>query len=103
MEIEDQNDYREQLLDWCKNIYLYWDNMKPRFSKLFDIKSLDEWEESCRILMDKLESDFEVNLEDYHKATRLYEQWEILFNESKGYQENVESVERNNDSISFSY
>jgi hypothetical protein len=77
--------------------------MKPRFTKLFDIKSLDEWEESCRILMDKLESDFEVNLEDYHKATRLYEQWEILFNESKGYQENVESVERNNGSISFSY
>jgi hypothetical protein len=103
MEIEDPNDYREELLEWCKNIYLYWVNMKPRFSKLFDTKSLEEWEESCRILMSKLETDFEVNLEDYHKAISLYEQWEILFTESKGYQENAESAERNIDSISITY
>jgi hypothetical protein len=103
MEIADQNAYREDLLKWCNNIYLFWNNMKPRFSKLFDTKSLEEWEESCRILVSKLETDFEVNLEDYHKAIRLYEQWEILYKESKGYQENAESVERSNHSISFTY
>ena len=42
MEIEDQKQYREDLLEWCNNIYFYWESIKPSFSKLFDFKSLKE-------------------------------------------------------------
>jgi hypothetical protein len=38
------------LLEWCNNIYFHWENIKPRFSKLFDLKNLEEWEESYREL-----------------------------------------------------
>jgi hypothetical protein len=101
MEIIEQNEYREVLLNWCNDIYLYWENIKPRYSKLFDLKSLDEWEESCRKLMNKLQTDDEVNLEDYHKAISLYEQWEKLDKESNSYQESLESEERNLKTISL--
>jgi uncharacterized coiled-coil DUF342 family protein len=103
MEIVDQNVYRDDLLKWCNNIYLYWENMEPRFSKLFDLKSLDEWEDSCRKLMEKLQTDLEVNLEDYNEATRLYEKWEVLFKESDDYQENIESEERKIETMSFDF
>lgn len=101
MENVEQNEYRENLLNWCNNIYQLWENMKPRFTKLFDIKSLDEWEESCRKLKNKLETNVEVNMEDYQKATSLYEQWEILFTESNCNQEKVETEERNIESINL--
>jgi mannose-6-phosphate isomerase-like protein (cupin superfamily) len=85
MEIADQKQYREELLEWCNNIYLNWENVKPRFSKLFDQKSLDEWEESCHKLKDKLQRDIEVNFEDYDTAKSLYDQWEILSEELQNY------------------
>lgn len=94
MEIEEQDEYREDLLKWCHNIYFNWENMKPRFSKLFDLKSLDEWEESCRKLKNRLEKNLVVNHEDYHRATSLYEQWGILCKESNGSLENVEFQNR---------
>jgi hypothetical protein len=95
-----QNEYREDLLNWCNNIYLNWENMKPRFTKLFDTKSLNEWEETCRNLKNKLETNEEVNMEDYHhEATNLYEQWEIFVTESN--LDNVESGERNVEYDSF--
>jgi hypothetical protein len=101
MENVEQNEYRADLLNWCNNIHQHWENMKPRFTKLFDLKSLDEWEKSCRNLKQKLETNVEVNLEDYHDATSLYEQWEILCTESNCIQEKVESEERNVESISL--
>jgi hypothetical protein len=75
--------------------------MKPRFTKLFDTRSLNEWEETSRKLKNKLETNVEVNMEDYHEATNLYEQWEILFNESNCNLDNVESEERNVESVSL--
>jgi len=64
--------------------------MKPRFSKLFDIESLEEWEGSCRQLKEKLQADIKADLEDYQTAQSLYEQWEKLFRESSAYQEEIE-------------
>jgi len=87
MEIKEQKQYREDLLEWCDNIYFHWESIKPRFSKLFDIKSLEEWEESYRELKGKLQTDLKVDLDDYQTAKSLYEQWELLHKESQGYQE----------------
>jgi hypothetical protein len=40
-------------------------------------------------------------MEDYHEATSLYEQWEILFNEANGNLDTVGTEERNEESISL--
>ncbi|WP_223588091.1 hypothetical protein [Neobacillus bataviensis] len=87
---EEQKQYREELLIWCNNIYSNWESMRPRFSTLFDIKSLEEWEESYRHLKEKLHADITVDFEDYQTAERLYEQWEQLFKESNAYQKVIE-------------
>jgi hypothetical protein len=101
MENVNQNEYRDDLLNWCNNIFLNWENMKPKFTKLFDTRSLNEWEEACRKLKNKLETNVEVSMEDYHEATSLYEQWEIFFTESNRNLVNVESEERNVESVSL--
>lgn len=87
MEIENEEQYREDLLEWCNNIYFHWKSIKARFSKLFDIKSLEEWEDSCRELKEKLQTDLKVNFDDYQTAKSLYEQWELLNGEAFAYQE----------------
>ncbi|WP_028400235.1 hypothetical protein [Ectobacillus panaciterrae] len=92
MKIEDQKQYHEYLLEWCSDIYSHWENMRPMFSRLFDIKSLEEWEESCRELKEKLQEDLKVDSADLHfqTAKNLYEQWELLYSESLTYREEVE-------------
>jgi hypothetical protein len=87
MEIEEQREYREDLLEWCNNIFSHWENMKPRFSKLFDIKSLEEWERSCHEFKEKLQTDLKIDLNDYERAQSLYEQWDLLNSEVHAYQE----------------
>lgn len=94
MEIIEHNEYREDLLKWCNNVHLYWETMKPRFSKLFDSKSLDDLEESCRNLMGKLQTELEVTIEDYDNATSIYKQLDLWVKESNGHQEYVASSER---------
>lgn len=61
--------------------------MKPRFSKLFDSKSLEEWERSCSDFKEKLHSDLKIDLNDYERSHSLYEQWDLLNNEVHAYQE----------------
>ncbi|WP_243459292.1 anti-repressor SinI family protein [Metabacillus bambusae] len=95
MEIVEQKQYREDLLEWCNNIYFHWESIKPRFSKLFDLKSLEEWEMSYLELKEKLNTDLKVDFDDYQTAKNLYEQWELLHEESQGYREEVESDVRN--------
>ncbi|MDQ0201228.1 hypothetical protein [Neobacillus ginsengisoli] len=90
MKIEEQQQYREDLLEWCNNIYYHWESMKPKFSNLFDIKSLEEWEGACRELKDKLQYDLESDFDDYQTAIKLYEQWEQLHREILAYQEETE-------------
>lgn len=89
MEIVEQNQYREELLEWCNNLYFHWERMKPRFSKLFDRKSLEEWEESCHELTAKLQT--KVDFDEYYTAKNLFDQWELLYDESKNYREEFES------------
>ena len=89
MDLEEQQRYREELLEWCNNIYSNWESMKPRFSKLFDLKSLEEWEESCRQLKEKLQEGLKADFNDYQTAKSLYEQWEQLFKESLPYKEEI--------------
>lgn len=100
MEEVEEIQYREELLEWCDNIYLHWERMKPRFSKLFDLKTLEEWEESCRGLKEKLQIDTEADLDEYHIAKNLYEQWELLYRESVNGQEEVKSDERKIEDLS---
>lgn len=87
VEIEEHKEYHEDLLEWCNNILFHWESIKPRFSKLFDIKSLEEWERSCHELKEKLQNDLKVDLNDYQRAQSLYEQWDLLNSEVHAYQE----------------
>ena len=64
--------------------------MKPRFSRLFDLKSLEEWEELCCRLKDKLQADLKVDSVDFQTAESLYKQWELLYREAHAYREKVE-------------
>jgi hypothetical protein len=89
--MEEQKQYNEELLEWCNNIYSNWEIMKPRFSKLFNLESLEEWEGSCRQLKEKLQADLRVDFDDYQAAKSLYEQWEQLFKVSSTYQEELEA------------
>jgi hypothetical protein len=82
---QEQRQYREELLEWCNNIYSNWEIMKPRFSKLIDIKSLEEWEGSYREFTEKLQGDLRADFDDYQTAISLYQQWEQLFRESYSY------------------
>ncbi|MFP5107166.1 hypothetical protein ACSU6B_10380 [Neobacillus sp. C211] len=85
VDLDEELQYREELLEWCNTIYSNWESMKPRFSKLFDIKSLEEWEESCRNLKEKLQEDLKADFDDYQTAKDLYYQWEQLIKESYSY------------------
>jgi hypothetical protein len=87
MDFEEPHRYRDELLNWCMNLHANWENMKPRFSKLFDLESLEEWEDSCRQLTVKLQADNIADLDDYQTAIDLYEHWEQLLKESTAYQE----------------
>ncbi|CEG24896.1 hypothetical protein [Peribacillus simplex] len=93
LEIEEQKQYREDLLEWSNLMHVHWESMKPRFSKLFDIKSLEEWEESCRELKVKLQEDSKVDFDDYQAAKSLYEKWEQLHEESQSFQEKEEVLD----------
>jgi hypothetical protein len=89
VDLDEDLQYREELLEWCNTIYSNWESMKPRFSKLFDLKSLEEWEVSCRNLKEKLQEDLKADFDDYQTAKSLYEQWEQLFKESNANKEAI--------------
>jgi hypothetical protein len=89
VDLDEELQYREELLEWCNTIYSNWESMKPRFSKLFDLKSLEEWEVSCRNLKEKLQEDLKADFDDYQTAKSLYEQWEQLFKESNANKEAI--------------
>lgn len=91
MEKVEEKQYREELLEWCDNIYFHWQRMKPRFSKSFDLKSLEDWEESYIGLREKLESDIDADIDEYHTARSLYEQWELLYSETTNNREEAPS------------
>nr|WP_263327304.1 hypothetical protein [Neobacillus sp. Marseille-Q6967] len=92
--MNEQKQYRDELLEWCQTVELNWESMKPRFSKLFDLESLREWEESCRQLKAKLQEDITADYEDYEIAKGIYEQMEHLYQESNSYREAM-AVEMN--------
>ncbi|MFC6603975.1 hypothetical protein ACFQDF_24625 [Ectobacillus funiculus] len=77
-------------MKWCNHISFHWEHMKPRFLKLFDLKSLEEWEEVCCKLKDKLQAELKVDSADFQTANSLYEQWELLYREAHAYREKVE-------------
>lgn len=80
--VEKQEEYSIYLLEWYSNIYLNWKRVKPRYSKIFDLKSLEEWEESCLKLKEKLLSNSKEDFENYQEAASLYERWELLYREA---------------------
>jgi hypothetical protein len=66
-----------------------WERLKPRFSKLFDLKSLEEWENSCLYLREGLEKDLNLDsMEAFQIAINLYNQWEVLYREFDAHPEN---------------
>jgi hypothetical protein len=89
----EEKQYREELMEWCDNIYFHWERMKPSFSKSFDLNSLEDWEESYVGLREKLESDIEADIDEYHTARSLYEQWELLYSEITNDREKATSEE----------
>lgn len=87
LEMEEEKPYHEDLLEWCDTIFFHWESMKPRFSKHFDFKSLEEWEESFRDLKERLQTNLKGDFEDYQIANGLFEKWESLYKETYAYQE----------------
>lgn len=66
-----------------------WERLKPRFSKLFDLKSLEDWENSCLYLREGLEKDLNLDsMEAFQTAINLYNQWEVLYREFDAHPEN---------------
>jgi len=61
--------------------------MKPLFSEIYDLESLEKWEVSFHELREQLRTNIKVNPFDFQTAKNLYEQWKILYEESQGYQE----------------
>ncbi|WP_256816461.1 hypothetical protein [Cytobacillus sp. Bac17] len=94
--MEAQTENYKYLLGWCTDIYVHWESLKPKFSKLFDLRTLEEWEETWRNLMSKLQKNLTVDSEDFETATSLYEQWEVLYKEAHPNLEGNESDEREN-------
>jgi hypothetical protein len=88
--MEEKLKYREDLLDWCNNLYSYWNSMKPKVANHVDMERLGEWEGSCRQLQEKLQANLNVDFDDYLTAKSLYEHWEQIFRESNAYQEETE-------------
>jgi hypothetical protein len=86
MEIE-QKKYLESLLDWCNDIYPRWESVKPRFSKQFDLRSLEGWEESYHELKGKIQEDLKEDFDHYQRAKDLYDQLDRLSKESYAVQE----------------
>lgn len=78
------------MLEWCNTIYDHWESMKPRFSNVFEIKSLEEWEGARREFKEKLQDDLEPDFDDYQTAIKLYEQWDQLHREAYAYKEQIE-------------
>ena len=64
-------------------MYSHWENVKPRFSNQFDLKSMEEWEESLHELKEKLQADLKEDFDHHQRAQDLYDQWEILYKESQ--------------------
>ncbi|MEC1525172.1 hypothetical protein P9D43_24495 [Neobacillus niacini] len=87
IDMEELNQYREDLLEWCNNLYSTWNSTKPILAKHVDNASLEGWEGMCSRLKEKLEEDLSLEYEDYEIANALYEQWEKLLEESYSYQE----------------
>ncbi len=91
MEIKEQDQYLEKLLEWCNGIYPRWESAKPRFSKQFDLRSVEEWEESFHELKGKLEADLKKDFDHFQRAKDLYDQWNSLYKESYPTEEEIEA------------
>ncbi|MBO9129423.1 hypothetical protein [Bacillus sp. 165] len=87
MEMDDRTrkQYSEYLLEWCNHLYFHWEGMRLKFSRLFDLKTLEEWEELYWELNKKLQTNARADLIDFQIAQSLYEQWELLYGESQAY------------------
>jgi hypothetical protein len=90
MEIKEQKQYLEKLLEWSNDIYSSWESMKPKFSKQFDLRSLEEWEELYYELNGKIQADLKEDFDYHQRAKDLFDQWNTLYRESHGIQEEVE-------------
>lgn len=90
IDLEELNQYRENLLEWCTKLYSNWDKSKPRLSNLVDNEMLDIWEGMYSELKERLQEDLPMDYEDYETANSLYEQWKNLLDESYSNQEEIE-------------
>jgi hypothetical protein len=82
MYLEELNQYRDDLLQWCNILYLNWNRTKPMLSNLVEDESIEGWEGMCIRLIEKLQEDPSLEYEDYETANVLYEQWKMLLEES---------------------
>jgi hypothetical protein len=87
--MEELNQYRDDLLQWCNILYSNWNRTKPMLSNLVDTESLEGWEGMYTRLIEKLQEELSLDHEDYETANALYEQWGKLLGESYSYQEEM--------------
>ena len=89
IDLEELDQYRENLLEWCNNLYSNWNKSKHRFSNLVDNEMLEIWEGMYSELKERLQEDLPLDYEDYETANTLYEQWKNLLDESFSNQEEI--------------
>lgn len=67
METEERK-HLENLLECCNDTYSQWGSVKSRFSKQFDLRSLEEWEELFQELKGKVQADLKEDFDHYQRA-----------------------------------
>jgi hypothetical protein len=90
IDLEELNQYRENLLEWCDNLYTNWNKSKLRLSNLVDNETLEIWEGMYSELKERLQEDLPLEYEDFETANTLYEQWKNLLDESYFNQKEME-------------
>lgn len=92
MDTVTEEQYQEYLLQWCTDMFDQWEQMKAGFSKRFDLSSLEEWEDTCLKLKQKLQAEA-VESDDFLTAKNLFEQWEVFLREAFPDQRDMEFEE----------
>lgn len=90
IDLEELNQYRENLLEWCDNLNTNWNKSKPRLLNLVDNETLEIWEGMYSEFKERLQQDLPLEYEDYETANTLYEQWKNLLDESYSNQKEME-------------
>lgn len=85
MKVFNKVNYLETLAEWCDHINSNWVKEKGSYTKFFDLKLIEEWEENFQSFKKQLNEDVRKQSveEIYKQANQLYKRWEAFYTESQ--------------------